>query len=80
MYNRYIPSAEGGYIRQTVGTAEPERPVQSCPRSRQASPFRLAPLGLEPDDLLILALLFLLLREEDPKIAVLAAAAYLLLR
>lgn len=80
MYNRYIPSAEGGYIRQTVGPAEPERPERNCPQSRQTGPLRLPALGLEPDDLLILALLFLLLREEDPKIAVLAVAAYLLLR
>lgn len=80
MYNRYIPSAEGGYIRQTVGTAEPERPERNCPPPRRAGPFRLPALGLEPDDLLMLALLFLLLREEDPQIAILAAAAYLLLR
>lgn len=80
MYNRYIPSAEGGYIRQTVGPATPERPVRACPQSSGSGTLRLPALGLEPDDLLILALLFLLLREEDPKIAVLAAAAYLLLR
>lgn len=80
MYNRYIPSAEGGYIRQTVGPAAPGEPVRSCPQPRRSDPLRLSALGLEPDDLLMLALLFLLLREEDSKIAVLAAAAYLLLR
>lgn len=80
MYNRYIPSAEGGYIRQTVGPSGPEKPERVCPQTRPADPLRLTALGLEPDDLLMLALLFLLLRGEDPKIAVLAVAAYLLLR
>ncbi len=80
MYNRYIPSANGGYIRQTVGSTAPEEPERVCSQPRQTDPLRLSALGLEPDDLLILALLFLLLREEDPKITVLAAAAYLLLR
>lgn len=80
MYNRYIPSADGGYIRQTVGSAAPEKPARPCPQASRSGPLQLSILGLEPDDLLILGLLLLLLREEDPKVAVLAAAAYLLLR
>lgn len=91
MYNRYIPSADGSYICQPVAElphlehhttgnhtqSPPPRPVQP-PLSR------LLPTDLEADDLLILLILLLLFLDRDGEAdstrALLAAAAFLILR
>ena len=96
MYNRYIPTADGGYRCQPVRPQQAPPPPAE-PRPDQAPPCRpephtrpggllrrLLPQGLEADDLLILLILLLLVLdgegEDDTLTALLAVAAFLMLR
>ena len=78
MYNRYIPSGDGGYVRRRVAETPPE-PVPVCPGTESIR------RGRQPtaDDLPALALLWLLTGEngsrEDRLTFLLAAAAYFIL-
>ena len=92
MYNRYIPSADGSYICQPVaelphleGNTSDNRPSNPPPRPAAASCLcRLLPSDLEADDILILLILLLLFLDQDGEAdstrALLAAAAFLILR
>ena len=92
MYNRYIPSADGSYICQPVaelphleGSTSDSRPPTPPPRPVAASCLsRLLPSDLEADDILILLILLLLFLDQDGEAdstrALLAAAAFLILR
>ena len=92
MYNRYIPSADGSYICQPVaelphleGNAPDNRPPTAPPRPAAPSCLsRLLPSDLEADDILILLILLLLFLDRDGEAdstrALLAAAAFLILR
>lgn len=93
VYNRYIPSADGGFTRVQVAEPQTEMPaVPACTQERACAPpatagagqgilHRLLPAGLDAEDLLILAILLLLVlegEEEDMLPILLAAAAFLL--
>ena len=92
MYNRYVPTPDGGYVCQPVGDfpqSEPRRPAPepACGPARQPGRSllkRLLPKGLEADDLLILLILLLLLldcsEDDDAMTALLAVAAFLILQ
>ena len=91
MYNRYIPSADGSYICQPVaelphleGSTSDSRPPTPPPRPAASCLSRLLPSDLEADDILILLILLLLFLDQDGEAdstrALLAAAAFLILR
>ncbi|MBQ7565900.1 MAG: hypothetical protein IJT18_02170 [Oscillospiraceae bacterium] len=80
MYNRYIPSADGTYRRETVAQS-------AAPCSDAKTPLRgglsLPRLQLDTGDLLVLAILLLLLIDgdgDDPLSSLIAIAAFLLLQ
>ena len=94
VYNRYIPSADGGFTRVQVAEPQTEMSaIPACTQERACAPppaaagagqgilHRLLPAGLDAEDLLILAILLLLVlegEEEDMLPILLAAAAFLL--
>lgn len=95
VYNRYIPAADGGHICQRIAEVQPREassrpagtqpsPQQPCGDSRPGLLQRLLPRGLEADDLLILLILLLLLLDcgddDDSLTALLAVAAFLILK
>ena len=61
MYNRYIPSADGTYHRQSVETPEPAE-HENCDDVKPA--FPLLP-KLDSNDLLVLAVILLILQNSD---------------
>ena len=84
MYNRYIPSANGTYRRQTVaqeqaGPAGAAAGSAVCPPDPPAEKQSSVP---DPGDLLVLLILLLVLSESDGSDAMgvlIAIAAFLLL-
>lgn len=95
VYNRYIPSADGGFTRVRVA-APPQTEasvVPACTQEHICAPppspagagrgmlSRLLPAGLDAEDLLILAILLLLVLEgdEEDMLPILLAAAAFLL-
>ena len=83
MYNRYIPSADGTYRREPIITqerADTAAENESC--GERKMPFPALP-ALDHNDLLVLAVIFLLLQncDESERISVMVTlAAFLFLR
>ena len=80
MYNRYIPSADGTYRRETVAQSAAPCPDAKAPARGGLS---LPRLQLDAGDLLVLAILLLLLIDgdgDDPLSSLIAIAAFLLLQ
>ncbi len=80
MYNRYIPTENGGYIRQKVEETPPfcpneplfaqgETKGQESPPTPKKDPLgflkRLLPQGLDTGDLLVLIVVLLLLLDKE---------------
>ena len=67
MYNRYIPSADGTYRRQTVSTQSAQTPaIQEEPnlQNTERGFFPFLP-SLDSNDLLVLAVILLVLQNSD---------------
>lgn len=82
MYNRYIPTGDGGFQRQSVSQSDTREPPASPPPAtmpkEHTPPAKRLP-ALDKGDLLVLLILLLLLDsgEEDSMTLLLAAGIYL---